>query len=502
VDKLNVKPKNTGDILKLLNEYDLVSDYNHNADIPNIKIEYISYNSKQISDNTLFFCKGQQFKVEYLMDAVKNGVVLYISEIVYTALDSSIAYIKVKDIKKAMAVISNYFYENENRNFKLIGITGTKGKTTTTNFLVNIFNEYSNKKTAYLSTMHIYTKTTDEESHLTTPESVDLHRFFYEARENDLKFLTMEVASQGYKVDRVYGVNFDVGVFLNISEDHISPIEHPSFDDYLNCKLKLLENSKIVVINKDTDFYDVVINSTKNCDKVITFGSNNTADYYVTDVYKQDSGYTFTVKSDKNNYSHEFNMKMNGRFNVDNAIAAITVAKALNIDDTSISEGIKKTEILGRMTVISKDKLTIIVDYAHNKVSFKKLFETIKSEYPNQKVISVFGCVGNKAYNRRSELGSLAGQNSNKVYITADDPQYEKVEDISKDVATYVAEYKTPYEIIEDRETAIKKAISYAKDLDEKCVIVIAGKGAEDVQKVNGKFEKYKSDVVVAKENI
>lgn len=502
MDKLNVKAKSVREILELLIKHNLVIEYNHDIDMSKVKIEYISYNSNQIKPNTLFFCKGQQFKIEYLIDALKDGVNSYISEVVYTALDRDIAYIKVKDIKKAMAIVANFFYENDSRNFKLIGITGTKGKTTTTNFLVNILNEYTKSKTACLSTIYTYTKTTNEESHLTTPESVDLHRLFYEAKQNDLKFLTMEVASQGYKVDRVYGVNFDIGVFLNISEDHISPIEHPSFEDYLNCKLKLLENSKIAIINQETDFYDVVLDATKKCEQVITFSNTSKSDYYVEDVQKKYDGYSFRVKSDKYGYNQEFDMKMHGRFNIDNACAAIVVAKVLKIDDESIVNGVKNTEILGRMTVFTKDKLTVIVDYAHNKVSFKKLFETVKSEYPDQKIITVFGCVGNKAYNRRSELGNISGQNSYKIYLTADDPQYEKVQDISKDVATYIEAYKTKYEIIEDRKTAIEEAIEEAKKLGEDCVVIVAGKGSEDTQKINGKLEKYESDIVVVKNSL
>lgn len=496
-NKVKVKMK---DILKLLEKEHLLLDYDSNMDYAKIKVEHISYNSSDIEENTLFICKGLNFKSEYLIEAIKKGSIGYISEIRYITEYDNIAYIKVKEIKKAMAIISAYFYNYSYKSFKLIGITGTKGKTTTTNFLKNILDEHDKTKTAYISTMHIYTGTTDEDNHLTTPESMDLHKYFSEVKKNKINYLTMEVASQGYKVDRVYGINFDVGVFLNISEDHISAIEHQSFQDYLECKLQLLKNSNVVVINNDTDCLDSVLDSSKNAEKVVTFGNSNNADYYLLDIVKEKAGYIFTVKSDKYNYEKVFKTRLQGRFNLENALAAITVAKVLGIDDKSIYNAIEKTEIPGRMTILQKDNITVIVDYAHNLLSFQKLFQTIKLDYPNSNIISVFGCQGNKAYNRRKDLGTISSQQSDYIYLTADDPQYESVTDICKDVATYIEKYETKYEIIEDREVAIKKAIDMAVKDGKNEVVLIMGKGSETTQKVKGKIEHYTGDIEIVKE--
>ncbi|MCX8075056.1 MAG: UDP-N-acetylmuramoyl-L-alanyl-D-glutamate--2,6-diaminopimelate ligase [Clostridia bacterium] len=486
-------------ILLMLQKENLVLEYGRNIDLSKVYIEYISYNSNDIRENTLFICKGQKFKTEYLINSVDKGAIAYISEKKYIISNENIGYIKVSDIKKAMAVVAEYIYGYEYNRLKIVGITGTKGKTTTTNYLKNILNKYDNNKCAYISTMHIYTGSTDEDNHLTTPESLDLHKYFFEANKNDFHFLVMEVSSQAYKEDRVYGIKFDVGVFLNISEDHISPIEHSSFSDYFNCKLELLKNSKIDIINNNSDYIESIKYASKSASDMITFGSNKNSDYYATDIKKEQIGYSFTVKSDKYKYEKIFKTQLEGRFNVENALAAIVIAKSLGVDDDSIYEGIYSTQILGRMNIFKKDNIIVIVDYAHNMLSFQKLFETIKVDYPGSKIKSIFGCPGNKAYTRRKDLGTLAGQNSNYVCITSDDPQYEKVINICRDISTYVEKYNPNYEIIEDRKSAIIKVIKEALLSEEQQVIVLAGKGGETTQKIDGKLMDYEGDINIVK---
>lgn len=488
------------DILEVLLKNNFVVDYSKEVNLSDYLVENLSYNSTEVSKNTLFMCKGLNFKSEYLESAIKNGSSGYISEIKYMTEAGYIPYIKVNDIRKSMSVVAQYFYEYAYREINLIGITGTKGKTTTTNYLKNILDEHEKNKTAYISTMHIYTKTTDKDNHLTTPESLDLQKYFYETKQNNIKYLTMEVSSQAYKVDRVFGMKFNVGVFLNISEDHISPIEHPSFEDYLNCKLQLLKNCDVAVINYDTDYLDSLLDASKEASQIITFGSTNKADYYISSITNEERGYSFVVKSDKYSAEEKYVTQIQGRFNIENALAAICVAKSLNIDSKSIYDGILKTEVLGRMTIIKKNNITVIVDYAHNKLSFEKLFETVKLDYPNDNVSIVFGCPGNKAYTRRKDLGETSAKNCDKIYLTADDPQKEKVLDICKDVATYIEKQNGKYEIIEDRCLAIKKALEEAKKTNGNQVVILAGKGSETTQKVNGKLEDYEGDIYWANE--
>ncbi|MBR1883698.1 MAG: UDP-N-acetylmuramyl-tripeptide synthetase [Clostridia bacterium] len=475
-------------ILHLLENENLVVE----KSIEEKKINYLSFDSRDIKENTLFFCKGVNYKEEYLSIAISRGAVAYISEKKY--ISDLCDYIIVNDISRAMAVVASEFYNHAYEDIETIGITGTKGKTTVTFFLSNILDEYTKSRNALISTVSTYTKITDSESHLTTPEALELHRLFYEAKISNLKYLTMEVTSQAYKKDRVYSVHFKNGMFLNVSEDHISDAEHPNFEDYLECKLKLIDNTDLMVINRDMDYFNIVMARAKNV-KVVTYGKDNKADYYITNVVKKDVGFSFNVANDKLNYCGEFEIKMQGRFNTENALAATTMAKVLGVDDESIRKGLLKTEVMGRMNVFEKSGITVIVDYAHNALSFSKLYESIKLDYPGRRVISVGGAPGGKAYKRRQDFGEIVGMSSDYIYLTAEDPQFEEVSKICADIAAYIPE-KTKYEVIEDRTEAVEKAIKNALEGD---VVVLLAKGEEDYQKVRGVFTYYESDLKIAK---
>lgn len=224
-------------------------------------------------------------------------------------------------------------------------------------------------------------------------------------------------------------------------------------------------------------------------------GNDDTADYYYTNVTKLKSGFKFDVISKINNYKQSFEISMQGRFNIENALVAITLAKKLNVDDESIQNALLKTVVKGRMNVFEKDGITVIVDHAHNKLSYTKLYESLKLDYPNRRIISVGGCMGEKAFNRRKEFGTIVGENSDYVYLTSTDPQFENPEDICKDIALYI-EDKNKYEIITDRKTAVETAIANAKSGD---VIVLLGKAEAQFIRIKGIPEKYESDLLIAK---
>ena len=475
-------------IFKVLEENNQIVRYSRNIDFEKAELNHLSYNSKDIKEKTLFICKGKLFKAEYLLDAIKRGVTAYISETYYEEVPENVAYLVVKDIREVMYLVSNLFYDFAWRDITTVGLTGTKGKTTTTYYLKNILNKHLNKRCAIISTIDTYTGITDEESHLTTPEAPDLHRLFHETKESNIPILVMEVASQGYKVKRVTGVTFDIGVFLNISEDHISDAEHPDFDDYLNCKLEFMRNVKTAIINRNTDFYEVVRDAASSAEKIITYGTDDRADYYVSDIHKEGIYTVFTVNTD--GYKKEFRTNMQGRFNVENALAAIVVAKQIGVSDEDIAYGIENTEVKGRMNVFEKDGITVIVDYAHNKLSFTKLYESLVLDYPERRIISVGGGPGGKAYARRKDFGQIVGKYSDYIYLTAEDPQFEEVKDICMDIASYIDNGK--YEIVEDRKEAVLKAFENAKQGD---VIVLLAKGEETYQKVRGVFTPYESDL-------
>lgn len=465
------------------------------CNIINEDINYISCDSRNIERNSLFFCKGMYFKEKYLKEAIEKGAIAYVSEQKYKTGDTS--YFIVSNVLKAMGIISLEFFNYPDRNLEKIGVTGTKGKTTVTYFLNNILEEYTNSRPGLISSIWTYTGAKDEESHITTPEAMEIEKSFYEMVRSNIKNVTMEVSSQSYKRSRLEGVEFEYGLFLNIDKDHISELEHPNFEDYLNCKLEFLKHCKNVLINKDTKHLEEVLKAVKG-KNVVFFGSNNDADYYVTEIIKEKNGFSFVVNNDELRYSKVFNIKMQGRFNIENALAAISVCKMLNIDDEIIQKGLLKTKVPGRMTIYEKSGITVIIDYAHNKLSFEKLYESLKTDYPNRRIISVGGTVGGKAYNRREEFGKIVGQASDYIYLTADDPQFEKTEDICKDIGKYIDD-KSKFEIIKDRKRAINKAITNSRSGD---VIVLLSKGTDEYQRIKNKDVPYESDVKIVEKKL
>lgn len=478
-----------GDLLILLSEHHLLISAPES--LKEQAVSHLEYNSKEVQKDTLFICKGAAFKEVYLKNAIEAGATCYLSEKEY---EVSVPGIIVSDIRKAMSLSAALFYDNPRQGLSLVGITGTKGKTTTSYFIKNVLDSWKKKRTAILSTVEVYTGGFDEQAHLTTPESVDLQKYFADAREHEKEYLTMEVSSQAYKMERVYGLDFDYGFFLNIGVDHIGPLEHTDFEDYFGCKLEFIRHSKNVFINKNTDNFDRVLAAAENAEKIITFGTDDSCDYWVTDIEKQLHGFSFTVicKGEPHYYSTD----MDGRFNVENALCAVALAKELGIDDESIQEGINHITVQGRMNVYPKDGYTVIVDYAHNYLSFEKLYSSVKLDYPGQNIITVFGCPGGKNFLRRRDIGTLSGQYASKVYLTAEDPQFEDVTEICEDIAQYLKPYNTPYEIIPDRTEAIETALSRAKEGD---VLLITGKGEELYQKVRGEYVYYESDTLIVK---
>lgn len=452
-----------------------------------------TYDSREVKKGFLFYCKGKKFETKYLDDSIKNGAVVYVSEEKYS---ENCNYFIVNDIRSAMAIISNVFYEKSYLDLETIAITGTKGKTTVTHFIQNILDEFLKEKSAIISTIETYTGLRSEESHLTTPEAPLLHKLFKETKDSDIKYLTMEVTSQAYKTKRVDKVKFKHGMFLNISEDHISEAEHSDYNDYLNCKLMLLDNVEDMVLNRDMDCYDVV---KEKCEKLgvkyTTYGKDKNADFYYFDEKKLDKGFSFIVKNDSLNVTEEFTICMQGRFNIENAVAAATICYKLGVNTESIRSGLSKTIVDGRMNVYEKDGVTIIVDYAHNALSFTKLYESIQLDYPNRNIISLGGGPGGKAYNRREDFGKIVGSGSNELILTAEDPQFERVEDICSDIIKFIPE-NVKYKVIPDRKEAIEYAYQNKKSGD---VIILLAKGEEDYQKVEGVFTPYESDLKIIK---
>ena len=340
-----------------------------------------------------------------------------------------------------------------------------------------------------ISSIDTYDGVIREESRLTTPESVELMRHFRNAVDSHIDFLTMEVSSQALKYNRVDEITFDVGVFMNISEDHISPSEHPTLEDYFASKLRIFSQTRTALVCSDTDRYEDVMGAAQEADRVITFGTKEDSDVYGYDIRKGDGETLFRVRCER--FDEEFSLTVPGLFNVENALAAIAVCNVYGIPVEYIRSGLRRARSRGRMECFTSadKKIVAIVDYAHNKLSFEKLFSSMKEEYPEYDIVTIFGCPGEKALVRRKDLGTISGQYSKKVILCAEDPGKEPVEQISRDIAQYVT---CPVEMIEDRGEAIRAAIA---GVEKPTVILFTGKGDETRQKYGTQYVPCPSDV-------
>lgn len=458
------------------------------------RIDHISYNSGDIKENTLFVCKGAHFKEEYLNSSVAGGAVIYVSEKKYEA---DCDYIIVSDIRRAIALIANLYYENIWNKLQLVGITGTKGKSTTAYFIKYILDEYLSKEgkplSAIVSSIDTYDGVSLTESRLTTPEQFELQKHFYNAVSKNIDYMTMEVSSQGLKYDRVYGINYKVGCFLNIGSDHISDIEHPDAEDYFYSKMIIFSQTENAVVNLDCERADEALKYAKKCKKTVTFSTKNSnADVYGYNIRKAGNDTVFTVKTAA--FDEDFVLTVPGLFNVENALAAIAVAAVLDIPKQAIYTGLIKARSSGRMEIYAScgNSVIAIVDYAHNKMSFESLFSSVKKEFPGRKISIVFGCPGKKALQRRKDLGEIAGKFADMTYLTEEDSGEEPLSDITGEIAQYVRKENGRCEIIEDRGEAIKKAVF---ESGENSIVLITGKGNETRMKRGTEYVPTPSDV-------
>lgn len=449
---------------------------------PDFTFDQLSYDSRKVSPTTLFFVKGANFKKEFLEGAVAAGLSYYVAEKDY---EVGIPAIIVTDVKKAMSLAAMEFYDHPEKKLKLLALTGTKGKTTTAYFSFYILKQ--SFKPALLSTMH--TSLDGEnffKSELTTPESIDLIEMMAKAVENGRTHLIMEVSSQAYLLHRVYGLTFDVGVFLNISPDHIGPIEHPSFEDYFYHKRMLMENSRHVIVNAGMDHFTVLKEQVEE----------QSHDFYGADStnFISDSS-AFAFKS-HGQIEADFKIQLIGLFNQENALAASLACQELGASLDDCIQGVAATRVPGRMEVLEQSNgAKVFVDYAHNGDSVKKLLSVVLAHQTGQ-VSLVLGATGNKGESRRKDFGQLLNHYPDlHVILTADDPNFEDPAEIAKEIASYI---HYPVNIQPDRIQAIKEAMAQTKGPND--AVIIAGKGADAYQIVQGKKEDYAGDYAIAEQ--
>ena len=457
-----------------------------------LDINMIECDSRKIKENGMFVAiKG--FDTDghlYIKQAIENGASVVVVEegtkLKKSDIKEDTTVIMAPDTRVALAKIACNFYDNPSRKFKLIGVTGTKGKTTTT-FMIKSILEKAGKKVGLIGTVANYIGSKNlGESSRTTPESLELQRLFSQMVEEKIEVAVMEVSSQSLKLHRVDGCEFDLAIFTNFSEDHISPKEHPNMEDYFNSKLLLIKQAKKSFINNDDFYVAKVRKMLPECD-IRTYGIDNEANLIAKDITVTNSSVDFKVKIGGKN--ERVKTGIPGRFSVYNSLAAISVCEELGANAEEIKEALLEVRVPGRSELVDNKKgLTIMIDYAHSPESLQNILSAVKS-YTRGRVISVFGCGGDRDPGKRPLMGQISGNIADFTIITSDNPRTEEPEKIVKQIEEGIIKTKGKYVTIVDRTDAIKHAIEIANKND---IIVLAGKGHETYQEINK--EKYPYD--------
>lgn len=494
-------------LIALLREHDL---YRGTTSPLTAETEFatLSYDSRQMGAHGLFVCKGQHFAPKYLQQAVSQGASAYLAEQDYSDT-VAVPGILVSDVRKALSLAAQLYFNFPQNDLFVIGYTGTKGKTTSTYLTHNILSQTFPGHAAMFSTInHIIGNRPQDQfkAHLTTAESFDIFHEMRQAVDNGQTVLVMEVASQAYLLHRVYGLKFDVGIFLNISPDHIGVNEHPTFANYLLCKQQLLLNSRNCIINADMDHFDEVYAAAKvstDPDRIWTYGVNN-AQATVAIHPKQNtltaSEFTLTVNGDVPRVAPvatDYHVSMPGDFNQGNATAAILASLLAGATVHAMQAGLAHTRVPGRMESISTQHHgTIYIDYAHDWGSMNALLHFLHTQFPDHKLIAVLGSTGDKGEDRRQGFAKALNDYANAAVLTTDDPGHEDPQAIAHEIDQRIDHTKVATTYIAKREDAIKHAITQATNDD---LVILAGKGQDAYQKINGVDTPYASDPVVAK---
>ncbi len=463
----------------------------------NLEISGVEKNSKEVKEGYLFVAiKG--FSVDghqYVKSAIENGATAVMIEegcdFKSLEIPDNITVIMAKDTREGLAIVSANFYDNPSTKFKLIGVTGTKGKTTTT-FMIKEILQKAGKKVGLIGTIATYIGDKKiKDSDRTTPESLELQKMFKQMADEGVEAVVMEVSSQSLKLHRVDGCNFDIVLFTNFSEDHISPNEHPDMQDYLQSKLKLFKMCKTGFTNAD-DLQGAKIPSLFPDSEIITYGIDNFAKVTARDVTITNSYVDFRVKIDGKN--ERIRVKIPGRFSVYNSLSAICVAQKFGVPAEVIKEALLEVRVPGRSEMVdNKLEIPVMIDYAHSPESLENILKAVKS-YTRGMVICVFGCGGDRDPGKRPIMGEISGKIADYTIITSDNPRTEDPQKIVDQIEEGIKKTKGKYEVIVDRTEAIKTALKKANYKD---IVVLAGKGHEPYQEINGIKHPYDERVIV-----
>lgn len=467
-------------------EYELVSGSE------DMQIENVVYDSRKVTEGSLFICieGGTADGHTFIPDVVKKGAkALIVTKDVSGLLpaDADVTVIRVKDSRYALAFVSAAYFGHPAEKLKVIGITGTKGKTTTT-YLVKSILEHAGHKVGLVGTIEAVIGQEHIPANNTTPESYVLQEYFAKMVEAGCDTVVMEVSSQGLMLHRTQGFVFDYGIFTNIEPDHIGPLEHKDFADYMHCKGLLFKQCRVGIVNCDDAHYQDVIRD-HTC-KIETFGFAENADYRAQDL-KLISGAGFLGIDFKARGKVNLDIELHapGRFSVYNALCAIAICNHFGVTADEVKEALLQAHVKGRIELVKvSDDFTLMIDYAHNAMALESLLTTLR-EYKPKRLVCLFGCGGNRSKLRRYEMGAVSGKLADLTVITSDNPRNEEPQAIIDDIKVGISKTDGKYVEIIDRKEAIAYVIRHGQPGD---VIVLAGKGHEDYQEIKGK--KYPLD--------
>lgn len=463
------------------------------------EVEFLTSDSRKAKEKTAFVCivGAVSDGHKYIEDVINAGASVVVvqekkseagSGLCDEAADGRIGkipahvtVISVKNTRYALAVMSAAYFKHPAKELFTIGITGTKGKTTTTYMIRNVL-EACGVKTGLIGTIEIIVGDKHIHADRTTPESYEIQQYFRQMADEGCKAVVMEVSSQGLKLDRTAGILFDIGVFTNLESDHIGPNEHESFEDYLRCKAMLFKQCRIGIVNGD-DAHTPQIIEDCTC-SIERYGLGENADLRAENVQLlHEPGKIGLTYDCKGLVDMKIELNSPGKFSVYNSLCAIAVTRHFNVDKNVLAKTLKEVKVKGRIEIVKvSDKFTLMIDYAHNAMALESVLATLK-EYNPHRLVCLFGCGGNRAKERRYEMGEVSGRLADFTIITSDNPRFEEPEAIIEDIKTGINKTDGKYITIIDRKEAIKYAIENGEPGD---IIILAGKGHEDYQEIRG----------------
>lgn len=484
-----------------LNELLADVDYISIAGNRETQVEAVVYDSRKASPGALFVCIPGQFQdgADYILDAVRAGARAVVVERWVDVLEKTpedVAVVMVRDARAALAQISATWFGYPARKLVTIGLTGTKGKTTTAHMIKKIL-ETAGKKVGMIGTMGAYVGTEKIPVRNTTPESYELQALFAHMLEEGCGYAVCEVSSQGLKQGRTRGIVFDYGAFLNISPDHIGEGEHADFAEYLACKKKLCDQTRHTVVNIDDPHWQEML-AERSVEGLVTVSTKGEADLYASRIENLwEPGFLGATFHMSGLVEGEMALGMPGRFNVENALVAAAITGGLGIGTDCIRQGLREVSVKGRTQVLQSAShiSTFLIDYAHNALSMENLLQMLKGYHPDR-LVCLFGAGGNKPKQRRFDMGSMAGKYADLTILTTDNPRFETVEEINKAIIEGLDAYGGAYQVIEDREEAIHYLLDHCGSRD---IVALIGKGHEEYQEIQGVKYHFSEEEVVGK---